>query len=107
MDGSLAFLLVFSPNYCRLMNLNIQQEEALLLTYEEGLRQQEVRVSPERVVSDKVSIYNRSKKSKEPLEICACSNTVANEVALKRLARSVFEQQRPESMSEVTFKILW
>ncbi|XP_044507006.1 putative E3 ubiquitin-protein ligase LIN isoform X2 [Mangifera indica] len=78
----------------------LYSEEALLLTYEEGLRQQEVRVSPERVVSDKVSIYNRSKKSKEPLEICACSNTVANEVALKRLARSVFEQQRPESMSE-------
>ncbi|KAJ0083723.1 hypothetical protein Patl1_29893 [Pistacia atlantica] len=75
--------------------------EVLLLTYEEGLRLQEVSVSPERDVSDKVSISNTSKKTEEdPLELCAPSNTEANELALKRLARSIFEQQQPESTSE-------
>lgn len=97
---------VSSLNYCNLKNLNILQE-VLLLTYEEGLRLQELSVSPERDVSDKVSISNTSQKTEEdPLELCAPSNTEANELALKRLARSVFEQQQPERTNEVTFKIL-
>ncbi|XP_031267304.1 putative E3 ubiquitin-protein ligase LIN-1 [Pistacia vera] len=79
----------------------LYSEEVLLLTYEEGLRLQEVSVSPERDVSDKVSISNTSKKTEEdPLEVCAPSNTEANELALKRLARSIFEQQQLESTSE-------
>lgn len=100
-------LLVFSLNYFSLKNLNVLQEEILFLTYEEGLRLQEVSASPERDVSDKVSILNTSKKTEEePLGLCAPSNIDANELAFKRLARSVFEQQQPESTSAVIFKIL-
>ncbi|XP_044483410.1 putative E3 ubiquitin-protein ligase LIN-1 isoform X2 [Mangifera indica] len=78
----------------------LYSEEILFLTHEEGLRLQEVSASPERDVSDKVSILNTSKKTEEePLGLCAPSNIDANELAFKRLARSVFEQQQPESTS--------
>lgn len=81
------------------------QEDGLLLTAEEEWRLPGVNDPAERDINSDLSIYHMSKKM-ETIKLYTPPDTKANELPLKRLAKSVFEQQQTEGCTDLTISSL-
>lgn len=81
--------------------LTYVQEDELLLAAEEGWRLPGVKYPAERNINSNINICCTSKKI-QTIKLYTPPDTKANELTLKRLAKSAFEQQQTEGCTALT-----